>query len=458
MKRLMIFFCFAFIALMATLTSACSSETEIPMDEPQNETMSVCHVPLSIQQQNLSKIFSDPQIAESVLGTQTRASLRFNNVQSFDRKGNPLTRAQEEDAYYYLFDLDGQGNYALMGANTTVPPLLAIVNKDKNITDEMRKLIADDVPALANFPESLNGVVIDGGGEISTTDTLIKVYDYKNAQFQLMGRRPLTNKWNQWAPFSDMMPSCYNYNENHFVPHAAVGCAPLAAAMIMCDPIYNIKPYKGLTFNWSKMLQYETMNLEATDASFQGVASYDFPKLFETLTSSENNNFEVSELGEYSTWTWNSGAARTFRNFGLSNSGLEPYDSLKMVQALKEGYPLYISGYSDSEVKNKQGGHAWVCSAVLKATVPVTYIFKSQLSERIPETAVWISEEKVLFHHNFGWGGNCNGYYYIDMRINTGLGVVLNDNFTPNTKRPKDNEWWGDYNNSYTYFIINKNQ
>lgn len=231
------------------LLSGCRND-EITLPSSEEQPAAIGHVPVSVQQENLQRIFADRQIAESVLGEQTRAGINVNSVQSFGKHGEPLTRAQEENAYYYLFDLDGQGNYALMGANVTVPPLLAIVSKDKDITDEMRSLIATEEPALADFPEDLGGVTIGGGGETAIdNDTLVKVYDYTNARFQLLGRRPLTNKWNQWAPFNQMMPSCVTDSTGRVVPHAAVGCVALSAALIMCDPIYNSPTFKGLTFN-----------------------------------------------------------------------------------------------------------------------------------------------------------------------------------------------------------------
>lgn len=115
----------------------CSSE-ELNLPQAEDQTACLGHVPVRVQQENLQKIFADPRISESVLGKQTRATVNVNNVQVFGKNGDLLTRAQEESAYYYLFDLDGQGNYALMGANVTVPPLLAIVSKDKDISTEMR--------------------------------------------------------------------------------------------------------------------------------------------------------------------------------------------------------------------------------------------------------------------------------------------------------------------------------
>lgn len=442
------------LLLAVVFLFGCSSEE---LNLPQTEAQTAClgHVPVRVQQENLQKIFADPQISESVLGKQTRATVNVNNVQVFDKNGDLLTRAQEESAYYYLFDLDGQGNYALMGANVTVPPLLAIVSKDKDISMEMRNLIAEQEPALANFPEDLSGIAIDGGGGIGEdTETLVKVYDYTNAQFQLLGRRPLTNKWNQWEPFCNMMPS-FTDASGRIVPHAAVGCAPLAAALIMCDPIYNAPTFKGMTFNWAKMLLYETMKQEKTDPSFQGVADYDFPKLFKTLTDPANGNFRVSDYGEYITWTYaDSCVSQTFRNFGLVNSGkLEDFSESKVLEALQEGYPVFMCDW-DTETG---GGHAWVCSAALKANVPYTYVPKSQLTQAIPADAKWQTEEKVLLHHNFGWSGNCNGYYYIDMSVNTAMGGILNDNLEPNYRRPSES--WGNFPlYKSAEIVINKNK
>lgn len=444
------------IGLIAALTisTACSNDDGLVGPEEQTKIYFGGYVPVEVQQENLKKIFSDPVIATSLLGKQTRSTGNFSNVKAFSQTGRLLTRAEETEAYYYLFDLDEQGNYALMGANITVPPLLAIITKDKDISQEMRNLIATQEPALANFPESITGVTVGVPDSATNEDSLVKIYDYANAQFQLLGRTPLTNKWNQWEPFQNMMPSFINAN-GVMVQHAAVGCAPLAAALIMCDPIYRtkIKPYKGLTFNWGKMIQYETMKIEETDPYFSDVATYDFPKLFETLTSPENDNFHISEYGEYCSWT-DGGNIRTFLNFGLSNAGSQQFDSITVIQALKDGYPIFMSGYSSAADPTKRGGHAWVCSAALLAKVASTTIPKSQLGQAIPESAIWKTEEKVLLHHNFGWSGNCNGYYYIDIRINTEKNSVLNDNLQPNYRAPK--EWWGDFKNDDINIIINK--
>lgn len=194
------------------------------------------------------------------------------------------------------------------------------------------------------------------------------------------------------------------------------------------------------------------MGLEKTDPSFQSVASYDFPKLFEILTNRDNGNFKVHIYGEYVTWIWmDDNVPHTFVNFGLINNGFEDFAYNTVVNALQKGYPIFMDGYAPG-----YGGHAWVCSAALKATVPYTYVPKSQLTHVIPETAVWSNEEKMLLHHNFGWSGNCNGYYYIDMSVNTAKGGILNDNLSPNYNRPPES--WGDFDLNNIRVIINRNK
>lgn len=120
MKRTRMFVVSASLMGVVLLSGCRNDEITLPSSEEQ--PAAIGHVPVSVQQENLQRIFADRQIAESVLGEQTRAGINVNSVQTFGKHGEPLTRAQEENAYYYLFDLDGQGNYALMGANVTVPP------------------------------------------------------------------------------------------------------------------------------------------------------------------------------------------------------------------------------------------------------------------------------------------------------------------------------------------------
>lgn len=442
----------ALLFVLFTMIS-CSNENEVIPEPYPNAELANGHVPVAVQRENLRKILANPQISQSIVTPETRAAIDLNHVQSFGRDGQPLTRSQEEDAFFYLFDLDGMGNYALMGANVTIPPLLAIVDKDKDISEEMRKVIAEQEPDLANFPESLEGIAIGGATDSAiNNEDIVKVYDYYNADYTLVGRRPLTNKWNQLSPFNTLMPYVTSYNYSQV--HAAVGCLPLSVALIMSDPIYNIQPFgsEQITFNWGKMLQYETMGQEATDPSFDKVVNEDFPTLFKILTERQYNNIYITAYREWSSLAATSSAAGTFRNFGLTNNGFVSYNLDDVIEALSQGYPILMAGYDpDSE---DGSGHAWVCSAAIKAKVPYTYRLKSELGTAMPPDIMWEIEDKILLHHNFGWSGNCNGYYLTDMSIDTSLGGVLNDNLTPNRRKPE--KGWGNFKD--LDILINKNK
>ena len=113
-----------------------------------------------------------------------------------------------------------------------------------------------------------------------------------------------------------------------------------------------------------------------------------------------------------------SGAADTsavawLRNKGFSCSDVSAYDTASVKSSLKNYDPVYVSAYRTKEevttgwlwwkktTVNYKHGHAWVIDDCINMACSVR-------NKKTNET-FWITDDFV--HCNFGWGGDCNGYY-----------------------------------------------
>lgn len=113
------------VALNMVLLNACSSYEEAPpTQEPiADKPLAVEHVPVEKACSILNGIISTSAVPDNATRGVTVSP---TNVTAYNAEGEMLTRADNDEARYYLMDIPELEMYAIMGAHTTVPPLLVL--------------------------------------------------------------------------------------------------------------------------------------------------------------------------------------------------------------------------------------------------------------------------------------------------------------------------------------------
>lgn len=115
---------------LSLLLVACTAEEESMLQiKSENEVSDVLSSRISMKEasKRLSLILQE--------FTTTTRSGSLNIVGqgiALNRNQRPVTRAEEEDAWFYYFPIDGGERFAIMSARTDLPVLLAIGNEKPN--------------------------------------------------------------------------------------------------------------------------------------------------------------------------------------------------------------------------------------------------------------------------------------------------------------------------------------
>lgn len=98
-------------------------------------------------------------------------------------------------------------------------------------------------------------------------------------------------------------------------------------------------------------------------------------------------------LGEEYGFAWPTDAKKCFEHFGYKNVTLDwGYDENRVISALDKGCPVFISA-----ICGVLSGHGWVIDG---------YIRRNYVS-----STGSIAKKQTLVHCNWGWQGDCNGYF-----------------------------------------------
>ena len=209
----------------------------------------------------------------------------------------------------------------------------------------------------------------------------------------------LTTKWGQRAPYNNECPIV------DYGLRSAAGCVAVAAAQVAA---YHRFPssYNGHIYNWDAILS------DSTVSNSDPIASQSVAELIHDIGILANMNY----------YYWESSAYFPYLRFCWEAFGYQYYrpDVTPTFNAIKEeisnGRPVVMCG---SDIwKNDDGSyghksHAWVVDGV------------AVKSHRL---ATVLSVPKDYIHCNWGWDGNCDGYFILGAfetryNITTGNGV-----------------------------------
>lgn len=190
----------------------------------------------------------------------------------------------------------------------------------------------------------------------------------------------LETKWHQHSPFNDFRSD-----------GAPAGCEAVATAQILAYNEYGNPG--GRVFDWDLMKTVCPAGPDYTSDGKPG-AKKAVSEFMQFVGSRSNCNIKYSKKKGSSGYA--DGAKRTLRNFGYGNVrkyyGFEKADKNRVISMLTNRYPVYTDGS-----KGLKNGHAWVIDGL--------YV-RDKVKLSTGETS-----RQNLFHINWGWNGQSDGYY-----------------------------------------------
>lgn len=312
------------------------------------------------------------------------------------------TRSSEEidiDNLLYIVEFeDGQGS-AVIGADRRVESVYAVLD--------------ESVLTVQDFENAANGVETD---DISTytagliaqsaansvysviippeVDLTYDVYDYEAHTSVVTYITPMLNtKWGQGEPYNN------NYgvyeDENGYPHRAPAGCGVIAAGQF----ITHLRPSTTITLNghthsYADMAQVTFTNNAINPILIQKIAQfiYDLSVEMDATYSYNGTNVSPNEL------------KKIFRKAGLWSVSAIDIDKDKICEMLADSKPVTTYGYTSAGE-----GHAWIIDGrklTQTNVIKVTYRDDVVISREYQYS--YLTD---YIHCNFGWDGNCDGYY-----------------------------------------------
>ena len=279
---------------------------------------------------------------------------------------------------YTTMNENGEEGYSIVIGDSRIQKVLVQVDKGS---------LADttDIPPLKWFINSIPNIIENDLLRYNVSQKEKPVSEGTRDSYVETHYCFLPTHWSQLSPYNEQCPLCSNN-----VDHCPVGCVPLAMGQILA---YHHIPSN---LSWSSILQ----SYQVTSSSSSTVKSQ-VANLLATLGSQVNADYSCNGTGVDSSDFWR--IAYTFRNaYSMSCSELSSFNLDDVINSLSNNRPVYMRGkrYDNYGIEH---GHAWVCDGWKRHHY----------------------DNNVYYDYldmNWGWGGNSNGFYYIDspMSFNTG--------------------------------------
>lgn len=321
----------------------------------------------------------------------------------------PLMEVAEACDYYYIFNDDANGGFVIVSAEERTPDILGY--SDSGYFDALH--IPDNVRAwLDGYKEQIRAMAAS-----SSRAPEVEVYPSRTPISPL-----LKTTWDQWYPY------------NLFCHEAPTGCIPTAMAQIMmyyqwpqattatmaARPDYSQSELPaGTIIDWENMCwQYSGSETDAQKEAVAHLMAYCGQGALIKYTSDLSGGYSSNALEAFKDYFgYKSKTESKRRNeWTTSVGGLNERYSYEdwlffIYNELRRGRPVFYCANQLYTYRNGTtglgDGHAFVCDGYAK---------------------------QDFFHINWGWGGNFDGYFRLDVLepSEVGAGVSESDVYRAN--------------------------
>jgi hypothetical protein len=338
----------------------------------------------------------------------TQNFLKENNITKEDTRSVFSLKEivkKENMNMFYIMSLGNDEGFVIVPASKYLPPIFGYSFENK----------CESNPTLQYYLELYSGFILqEEKSKNSLKEEIIKKWEYFLRDEFIPNRfivnevTPLiTSKWNQdryynrYCPWDKSAPYGYDYR----VPN---GCVALAGAQLMN---YYRYPEKGKNLYSYIPSKYPRQTIYPYQQVYNWDAMCDQPTNYTNEISKLTYHLGVAVSMQYA--PYGSGAYTQDLNKVLQENyayslGIEwvVYDSVKLKQEINSKRPILMSGQNENG-----GGHAYLVDG-------------------------YRENPDIMFHFNWGWGGNSDGYFFLDKQFfhNQGTAFI---NIKPVTNYPE---------------------
>lgn len=386
------------------LLAACSEQEVIDEVEP-----------ISDSEEEVSRMISQDEAISTLMAFLEDAELatrsgKGRTISSVSVYSKPMTRAQMEDATEapsaYLVNFDDDEGFAVLGATTDVPDIVAVVESG-HIEDDLTIVVPEEEnesPEIEDEEDdeyemdedSLDVYCAEDGDYYSAQQAPIAVVgslistgldeEDPSGEGCITVRKTYTTRlpilktnWGQKSPYNKY---CRRRNLAFKIKSALAGCSNTALAMIMTAMEYpDTLIIRDTVLDWQSMKRNpSTSNLSPSSEEsvylLLGYIYYNVNRIAlkgSTLITPEQIKKLMSKMG--------------YPNVQKLSSPSFSDDMLEAVSdMLKGGRPVFLSAIP----KKLRHAHSWVVDGAKYSST---------------------DKRQYLLHFNFGWSGICNGYF-----------------------------------------------
>ena len=310
------------------------------------------------------------------------------------------TAQQGEETYYYVFNngSDGKGGFVIIGGDETARTILGYSD---NGTFDYATAPENMKWWLSQYEQQISAAIKNGGTTAAAKGSMGLTSIAKAAIEPLCG-----TKWDQRAPYNTAIPkihSGYDYTSDNA---PATGCVATAMAQIM-------KKYKHPTTGTgskSYSINYSgTVGTKTYSANF-GSTTYLWDKMTDTYTYNTYSSTDAENA--VATLMYHCGVAASMTYNTIHNGGSSA-DALIAAQGLAT-YFGYDKGIS-YETRAFYTDEEWANMIYVELVNGRPVLYSGRTSDDKGHAFVCdgykYDEGYDLFHLNWGWGGDNNGYF-----------------------------------------------
>lgn len=418
MKTKCFYHIFCLLLLMPLYFCSCDSD-EVLVQVPEEE---------EIQNDASASLYRSSQEAMNLaldayadfFGASSRSAIEVGRIKCVTAKPNSRTGAT--DTLYYVVTFADDKGCALISANRNTEAVLAVT--DQGTLDSS---VGSDNPAVKMINDMATTLAASGSGSniLNPIDTLTQNYQYREEVIDTLEYvnipKMVDMALHQGSPFSDY---CYGYYPSTYVGSYVTGCVPLATLQIMSyakKPTSFTMTYDGsdsiVALDWDEMIwagsrlgqsleilpglddDLQPNEMSANDMIAHLVREIGYRGNCRLVYDDVNNSYGVGCIDD--------SIAYVLDRFQVAHGALESFSGQR--PSLEDECILLMVG----GVEDYSSGHAFIMDGWRKLqTQEIENIYEVRLGLMFLLSTTYGSVvTKEYYHLNWGWGGDCDGYF-----------------------------------------------
>ncbi|MBR1878751.1 MAG: C10 family peptidase [Paludibacteraceae bacterium] len=334
--------------------------------------------------------------------------------------------AQADDTQYYVYEnADGEG-WVIVSANDVVRPILAYSNTGSFRTDNMPVNVKTWLGKYDKFIRRLEDDGVSAGEETTEEWTAVRRGARRAKQATAVVGPLLTTQWDQDEPYNLLCPGTGTWGPNS--TKAATGCVATAMAQVMNYWQWPVKgtgshTYQPLDPNNSRS---QSARYGEQSADF-GATTYDWANMKKKHYTSDTQArkkaistlmYHCGVASEMMYGNYEDGGSGTYTvNYGEWDTGEMPcaQNALYNFFGYKQPVAYKRDGYSygRTTIYTKWTDAAWTAMITEELDKQHPIMYAGASSEGGHSFVCDGYDSDGYFHFNWGWSGDCDGYFLL---------------------------------------------